>query len=168
MVFDAEPFIAKMERTLKETGFTILTIEHDTNHKMVTRTLPVDNIVYLRGSVLFTYQEEEMFYWNGQENIRIYEGEGLNCNFTIKRLPKRYTEEELKKVVDTCYKEYGWSYNYFGTVQDTENFADEYYMDKESRRLLHCIILKKKIKNYRERYGEENQILNKQLEYYQK
>ena len=166
MVFDAEPFIAKMERTLKEVGYTVLTIEYDENHRMITRTVPVDNIIYLRGACLFTYQGAEMFLWQSQENYRIYEGEGLKCDFIIERLPTRMSKESLRKVVDKCYEEYGWSYNYFGTVSDVDKFADEYYLDDESRRLLHCAVIEKKMEIFHEKYGGENPILKRKLEEY--
>lgn len=162
-MFDAEPFIAKMIRTLKETGYTVLTVEYDTNHRMVTKTYPVDEIQYLRGSCSFLYAGEEVFYWSSQKNYRIYEGEVAGLDFTVERLPTKATKEQLQKVVDHVYNEYGWGYNYFGTGADIDNFADEYYFDDKTRALLHLVVLEKKQENYFKRYGEINEYFDERI-----
>lgn len=159
--------IVKQELLKKNCIF--LTIEERDFGKLERITIPVsyvDDEFVGEGFKFYNMEGEEVFrYYKDRKLGFYYNPLQIEEYYLIKQGTVDYSEDWLKWVVDYAYEDYfGKAQNWFGSGNDLILFCEKLYMSKSSRLKLEELVLRRKMKNYEERYGCENSILKKQLD----
>lgn len=145
-----------------------LTVEERTFGKLERISFPISYVddEYIGDGVKF-------YNIDGEEVFRYYYCRSLGFYYNllqveeyclIKQEEVGYDEVWLKWLVDYAYDDYyGKAQNWFGTSSDLDSFCNKLYMSKNSRLKLEELVIRKKLCNFKEKYGYENDILKQKL-----
>ena len=158
-----------VKKELLKKNCILLTIEERDFGKLERITVPVsyvDDEYVGNGYKFFNSDGEEVFRYYNQRKLGFYYNPlQVDEYFYIRQGTVDYSEEWLKWLVDYAYEDYFHkAQNWFGTGSDIILFSQKLYMSKCSKLKLEELVLRKKMENYREQYGCENNILKRQLD----
>lgn len=156
----------KVAQRVEENGYAYITVVITEGRLTEMKTIVVDQIYGVRGTVLFYYKKELVFQYTYNKNIKVYYDETQEeYHFTVFKEKENYTRAELTEIVDKTIE---WNYNdilrCFGTLDDVNKFADKMDLNYATRVLLHIIICEKLQNNYYRKYGVTNPRITEQLD----
>ena len=129
------------------------------------KTIPVEKVIGVRGTAFFIYNNEIVFSYYNEDNIRI----GFDFNqkeYYLKyyKMPQEVSKEDLEEIVEQLLTEhYGDIYHLWMNHTDVDNFADKLDLNLNSRINLHKVYLEFCQKQYIRHNGYENPILNDKM-----
>lgn len=156
----------KVAQRVEENGYAYITVVITKGRLTEMKTIVVDQMYGVRGTVLFYYKKDLVFQYTHNKNIKVYYDETQEeYHFTVFKEKENYTRAELTELVDKTIE---WNYNdilrCFGTLDDVNKFADKMDLNYATRVLLHIIICEKLQNNYYRKYGVTNPRISEQLD----
>ena len=156
----------KVAQRVEENGYAYITVVITEGRLIEMKTIVVDQMYGVRGTVLFYYKKDLVFQYTYNKNIKVYYDETQEeYHFTVFKEKENYARAELTELVDkTIELNYNDFLRCFGTLDDVNKFADKMDLNYATRVLLHIIICEKLQNNYYRKYGVTNPRISEQLD----
>lgn len=147
-----------LEDLIKVKGYAYLTVEISKGRHILIKTIKVDKIRAIRGTTFFLYDNEIVFEYDKEKNIRI--GVDLEQNsyqFEYYNYPQAVSYEDLVEITEQLLKyHYDDIYHLWIDRMTVDKFADQLDLNLPSRINLHKVYLEFCQKQYVDHYGVEN------------